>query len=188
MSLHETADTVSRLVWASASSGLLGRRVSRLAARLALPIVLPVVLAACSFAPVYGGDPDQYAARYESPDSRLEQIVYQEVTARLGETSDPKAPLVAIDVSAGSIEPGPDAAGLRAVIKVTEPDPAGRGPGNVIFEGTRTASASYTDSPQLLADQQARNEAAERAARDLAESVRLTLIGVLGNRPAAAMQ
>ncbi len=161
------------------TSPLLAQLPAR-AVRLMLMLMLPLVLAACSFAPVYG---DRAAAdiaynlSFKSPGSRLEQIVINELIARFGRSLDPAALVVSVRVSSSSVRPGPDTVSVEGKIVVTDPmtdEP--------VFTGTRTASASYTKSNQSLANQQAANEAAERAAFQLAETIRLTLLGVLMNR------
>jgi hypothetical protein len=54
--------------------------------------------------------------------------------------------------------------------------------GNVAFSATRSTAASFTaDRYQALAETEAEKEARERAARALAETVRLTLLGALAN-------
>ena len=148
--------------------------------RLATLLLAPLLLAACTFAPVYG---DRAAAdiafnlAFETPGSRLEQIVINELVARFGRSSDPEALFVTIKISSSSVRPGPNSVSVDGLITITDP---ARGD-EVVFTGTRTASASYSKSGQSLANQQAANEAAERAAHQLAETIRLTLLGVLLN-------
>lgn len=154
--------------------------------RLALVLLAPLVLAACSFSPVYG---DRTAANatydlaFSSPTSRLEQIVINELVLRFGRSANPDALVVSVKVSSSSVKPGPTIAALDGLITITDP----RAPEQPVFTATRTASASYANSGQALANQQAANEAAERAALQLAETIRLTLFGVLVNleRPTA---
>jgi len=136
-------------------------------------------LAGCTISPVYSdrsSGNNTFNLAFASPNSRLEQIVVSELVARFGRSSSPDALLVTLAVTASAITPGPGSVGLKGIIKVTGPS------GKTIFSGTRTASASYTSSGQSLANQQAANEAAERAALQLAQTIRLTLIGVLTSR------
>ncbi len=149
--------------------------------RLATLLLAPLLLAACTFAPVYGdraAADSAYNLAFESPGSRLEQIVVNELVARFGRSEDPGALFVAIKISSSSVRPGPNSVSVEGLITVTDPanDDA------LIFTGSRTASASFSKSSQSLANQQAANEAAERAANQLAETIRLTLLGVLLNR------
>jgi hypothetical protein len=51
--------------------------------------------------------------------------------------------------------------------------------GLVILSTSRSAAALYTTDSQGLAASEAEREAVERAARELAETVRLTLLGAL---------
>ena len=53
--------------------------------------------------------------------------------------------------------------------------------GTVLFSGTRNASADYTTNAQALANQAAETEAAERAAKALADTIRLTLLAALAS-------
>lgn len=148
--------------------------------RLLTLALMPLVLAACTFAPVYGDRSTantSFNLSFKSPASRLEQIVINELVARFGRSTDPAALVVAVRISSSSVRPGPDTVSVEGLLTVT--DPAMDEP---VFVGTRTASASYTKSGQSLANQQASNEAAERAALQLAETIRLTLLGVLLNR------
>jgi len=142
-------------------------------------LVLLLFLAGCTISPVYS---DRSAARdtfnlaFASPNSRLEQIVYSQLVSNFGRSLRPDALLVTISVAGSAISPGPNNVGLKGIISITGPS------GETIFSGIRTASASYSGSGQSLANQQAANEAAERAARQLAQTIRLTLIGVLSAR------
>lgn len=157
----------------------------RLLAALVLLAIVPV-LAACSFAPVYGGANSQnYNFAFGEPKSRLEQIVYQDLAAHFGRSTDPNAFLVIVDVGSSSLRPGRDTASLEGVVTVTRTDLA-TGETRTVFKDTRTAIATYGSSPQSLARQQASNEAAERAAHELAQTIRLTLISVMANNGANA--
>src|SRR5690606_19799533 len=51
--------------------------------------------------------------------------------------------------------------------------------GRAVFSRSRSAAAQYTGGTQVLAETEARNEAAERAAREAAEGLRLALLGAL---------
>lgn len=156
----------------------------RFLAALAIMVGLSA-LAACSFSPVYGGSNAQrYNLSFAESDSRLSQIVYQDLAARFGRSSAPDALHVSVKISSSSLQPGQSSAALEGDITVTRPHPAGGDP-QVIYQGTRTASATYNGSSQALARQQASNEAAERAAHQLAETIRLTLMGVLADHRAA---
>jgi len=146
---------------------------------LVMLLVAPLFLAACTLSPVYsdrGPADSAFNLAFASPDSRLEQIVYSELVARFGRSSSPDALVVSVAVSSSAITPGPGNVGLQGVITLTDPS------GQTVYSGIRTASASYaTGLGQSLAGQQAANEAAERAALQLAESIRVTLIGVLAS-------
>ncbi len=142
-------------------------------------LLVLLFLAGCTISPVYSdrsSADNTFNLAFASPNSRLEQIVYSQLVARFGRSTSPNAMLVTIAVTSSAIAPGPASVGLKGVISVTGPS------GEIVFNGIRTASASYAGSGQSLANQQAANEAAERAARQLAETIRLTLVGVLSAR------
>ncbi len=159
------------------------------AALLALALTATTALAACSsFTPVYGERGigiERHAFRYDKPASRLDQIIYQELVLKLGRTTDPLVPLVRVTTSSSvrgltkSDVNNPAAqkeAVVTAKIELIDAD------GNVAFSATRSTAASFTaDRYQALAETEAEKEARERAARALAETVRLTLLGALAN-------
>lgn len=156
---------------------------------LAFALASATALTACSgLTPVYGErgiGVERHAFRYDKPTSRLDQIIYQELVLKLGRTTDPSVPLVRITTT-GSVRDltktnvaNPAAqkeAVVSAKIELVDAD------GNIAFTATRSAAALFTaDRYQALAETEAEKEAKERAARELAETVRLTLLGALAN-------
>ncbi len=145
--------------------------------KISVWVTLSLILSACTIAPVYS-TPEQQDTRFElqfaSPASRLEQIVYSELAAAFPGSSPVKNYLVEIGVASSDVSPAINNVALTGTITLTDLQS-----GKIIYSGTRTASASLESSPQNLASQQAANEASERAARDLAQSIRLSLIGIL---------
>ena len=149
------------------------------------------VLSGCSFSPVYGGNgsfgrgalADQpllnYA--YAKPNSRLEQVVYQELALRLGSSDAETAPLVSLSVSAGgvgvmqSVTPDPRKVAEMSVTVTATITPRD-GSGNAPVTITRRATATYSHAGQALNDNEAALEAQERAARSAAESLRLAIL------------
>lgn len=156
---------------------------------LALALAATTALTACSgLTPVYGErgiGVERHAFRYDKPASRLEQIIYQELVLKLGRSADPSVPLVRITTTSsvrgltktdGRNPAAQKEAVVTAKIELVDAD------GNVAFAATRSAAASFTaDRYQALAETEAEKEARERAARELAETVRLTLLGALAN-------
>lgn len=156
---------------------------------LAAALATTTALAACSgLTPVYGErglGVERHAFRYDKPASRLEQIIYQELVLRLGRSSDPSVPLVRITTSSSvrdltrtrvSNPAAQKEAVVTARIVLVDAD------GNTAFTATRSAAASFTaDRYQALAETEAEREAKERAAKELAETIRLTLLGALAN-------
>jgi hypothetical protein len=158
-------------------------------ALLAAVLATATTLAACSgFTPVYGErgiGVEKHAFRYDKPATRLDQIIYQELVLKLGRTTDPSVPLVRITTTSS----------IRGLTRTNVANPAAQkeavvtarielvdADGNIAFTATRSAAASFTaDRYQALAETEAEKEAKERAARELAETVRLTLLGALAN-------
>jgi hypothetical protein len=156
---------------------------------LAAALATTTALTACSgFTPVYGErgiGVERHAFRYDKPTSRLDQIIYQELALKLGRTSDAAAPLVRVTTTSY----------VRGLTKTNVANPATQkeavvsarielldADGKVAFTATRSSSALFTsDRKQALAETEAEKEANERAARELAETLRLTLLGALAN-------
>lgn len=160
-------------------------------ALFALGILGSSGLAGCTgFTPVYGVNglgTERHAFRYAKPENRLDQIIYQELVLRLGRTADPAAPTVRVATSTASRKLTRTAVSRPAEQRemvVTAKIELLDAEGAVVLATTRSASALYTIDSQALAETEAEREAAERAARELAETVRLTLLGAL-SRPAA---
>src|SRR5918993_3601903 len=70
---------------------------------IALSLLGATALAGCTgLTPVYGErgiGTERHALNYSKPNSRLEQIIYQELVLRVGRTSDPSSPTVRITTS-----------------------------------------------------------------------------------------
>jgi hypothetical protein len=146
-------------------------------------------LAACSsFRPVYGGAlaaQSSLALRYEEPNSRLEQIIYQDLRLRLGSSDAPTAASARVSIVRIAGSPAMSATAnpskpldvtITATLTVTPAD----GGAPVII--VRMATAAYTRSGQVLADRAAATEAEERAARAVAESLRLAVLADLSRQ------
>jgi hypothetical protein len=152
---------------------------------LALALVPALAaVSACTLTPVYGDKAvasEELALRFGTPNTRIEQVIYQTLSLRLGGATRPDAPLVTITASgygtstAMSVTPDPakpNRATVTANVLVTKD-------GKVLQSFSRTASASYTTNGQVLADNSAITDASERAAKEVAETVRLSLIALL---------
>jgi LPS-assembly lipoprotein len=153
---------------------------------VALSLLGAMALAGCTgLTPVYGErgiGAERHALNYAKPNSRLEQIIYQELVLRFGRTSDPSSPTVRITTSnstrkltrSGVSRPAEQReATVTALIELITAD------GSIILSTFRSAAALYSTDSQALAASEAEREAGERAARELAETVRLTLLGAL---------
>lgn len=158
----------------------------RIVAVLAVTVVLPLLAACSTVRPLYAdglGAQNRYVFSYAAPGGRLDQIVYSELRLRLGPHSESTDAIhVAVSTSpsyralvkSGVARPASTAeAVVSAAISVTGSD------GAVVFSGTRSASALYTTVGQVLADSSAASEASDRAARSLADTIRLAILGAL---------
>jgi LPS-assembly lipoprotein len=125
-------------------------------ALLALALLAP--LAACTgFTPVYGErglGAERIALSYAAPNNRLEQIIYQDLALRLGKGSG-DVPQVSVSVSEG---------GGRLTNGLVD---------------TPNSPADYTTDAQSFASQEAALDASRRAARLLADTIRLELLAAL---------
>lgn len=153
---------------------------------VALSLLGATTLAGCAgLTPVYGErgiGTERHALQYADATSRHEQIIYQELALRFGRTSDPSSPTVRITTSSstrkltrsGVTRPSEQReATVTAQIELIAAD------GSVLLSTRRSAAALYTTDSQALAASEAEREAGERAARELAETVRLTVLGAL---------
>jgi hypothetical protein len=143
-------------------------------------------LGACSFTPVYSGaraSQPMLELAYAKPTTRLEQIIYQELALRLGSSEATTAPLVMATVATTRVALGSSATAnpnkpyrvtVTATLSVTPRDGSGSP-----LSFTRMASADYTTSSQVMANNAAATDAQERAARAAAESLRLALLASL---------
>jgi len=151
----------------------------------ALIIGTASVVSGCSFQPVYGDhDPRSQmslAFDFAAPKSRTEQIIYEELSFRFSQTKGPNTPRMTVSTSTSSGRqmqtdtPGlgdkfvPGEATVTATATVTYE-------GKTIFKETRVATAQYTGTSSVLADQSAVIDAEERAAKSAAESLRLVIM------------
>jgi len=153
---------------------------------VALSLLGATALAGCAgLTPVYGergiGD-ERQALNYAKPTSRAEQIIYQQLVLRLGRAADPSRPTVRVtttqflrELTLSDLRRPSDQweATVTAQIELIGAD------GATLLTTTRSAAALYTTDSQVLAATEAEREAIDRAARELAETVRLTLLGAL---------
>jgi len=155
---------------------------------IAMTLGSATALAGCTLSPVYNSGRLAESPRlnfaYAKPNSRLEQIVYQDLALRFGASDSATAPLlrVAISVSTGgtalsrSANPNnPAQAIVNATLTITPRDGSATPPIRV----TRFASAGYTTAGQVLPNTEARIDAEERAATAVAESLRLAILAEL---------
>ncbi|MFD2647825.1 LPS assembly lipoprotein LptE [Devosia albogilva] len=152
-------------------------------------VAVAVPLAGCSFSPVYGGagalaGQQTLALNYAEPSGRLEQIIYQELRLRLGSSEAPDAPKARVTVVSVATDPTlaetntilmNDARRVMVTANLTITRPGEARPLTI----TRVATADYVSTNQVLAANAAADEAAERAAKAVAESLRLALLADL---------
>jgi LPS-assembly lipoprotein len=152
-------------------------------ALIAVALIAP--LAACSgLRPVYQygeADAERMAVRFGSPSSRIEQVIYNELKLRFLKGGD-DAPLVTVSASASgraltantiTTPASQQEAIVAATVTITDAD------GEVVGSATRTATADYTTSPQAFANQEIAADAQRRAAKLVADSLRLDIYSAL---------
>jgi hypothetical protein len=156
---------------------------------LALTLVAPLALASCtSFRPVYGENGAigrRLEVSYNKPATRLDQIIIQDLALRLGNSQrDEDVPKVSINAYAGSRALTRTAVSKPATqyeVAVTANYSVTDAEGEVLVSGSRRAVASYTTVGQVLADEEAYKDAVERAGHEVAETIRLSILGQLAS-------
>jgi hypothetical protein len=157
-------------------------RFALLAAALTLP------LAACTgIRPVYsdaGLGAHEIKVKYGAPNSRLEQIIYQELALKLGKGGDGNDAIPTVTVQAWSGNDGltnntvstpfnQRIVTVYAQLTVTAPD------GAVLFSGQRSETSDLGHDWQTLANQQASDTAQKQAALLLANTLKLQVMAAL---------
>ena len=152
-----------------------------------LVLGLGTALGACSFSPVYSGalaSQPMLDLAYAKPTSRVEQVIYQELALRFGSSDAATAPWAKVTASVATAATMLSAtanpaealeASVTATLTITARDGSTTPPQSF----TRTATASYTRTGQVLADNAAFADATERAAKSAAESLRLAVLAGL---------
>lgn len=156
------------------------RRVGAIVASL----VLVLALAACSgLRPVYGEgglEGQRLSVSYAEPRSRLDQVIYDDLALKLGKGEGGPVVTVAASQSlraltAASISQARARyqATVVAAVTVVAVD------GTTLYQGTLSQAADYTQGAQVLANQEASEDAAVKAAHLLADTIRLAILGAL---------
>lgn len=155
-------------------------------AALVVAIATPLAVAGCTgFTPVYdthGGTTDQkIELAIAPPGNRAEQIIYQDLRLRFANAAG-AAPRLAISTVVTSTAltsqvvttaQVPYQVTVTAAVKLTDAE------GKPLYSGSLAQSADYNTGPQVLANNAALDDATKRAAHLLADSIRLTVLGVL---------
>ena len=150
---------------------------------LAAMALLAGLLTACtSFAPVYGdrSGPSMEAVRFNfaSPDSRLEQIIFDRLKLAFPSEAGPDDPVLDIAASTVSL-PGsmsnafavarPANVRVQATVAITNDD-------RVLFQATRFADTAYQSGKLTPVDIASSAGARETAAKAAAEGLRLSIL------------
>ncbi|WDR07388.1 hypothetical protein PSQ90_08210 [Devosia rhodophyticola] len=158
---------------------------------LLIAVLLAVpALAGCTFAPVYSGklaERPNIPLAYAKPDNRMEQIINQQLALRLGASDVLTAPLAKVvansSVRARSISQTVNPYRVYEVtVTATLNIEARDGSESEPLTFTRAATAQFNSNSQVLADTEAQIEARERAAKAVAESLRLAVLASLSRR------
>jgi hypothetical protein len=145
------------------------------------------LLAACTLTPVYSGrlaEANAIEFAYAKPASRLDQVVYQELSLRFGNSDSATAPLAKVITSStrgrlvDTVTANPNKA-YEVTVTATLTIQARDGSTAEPIVITRRATAGYNHGVQVLNDQFAADEASERAAKSAAESLRLAILATL---------
>jgi hypothetical protein len=146
-------------------------------------VIAAAAVSACSFTPVYGTRQEDMSLAFDfaAPKNRIDQVIYEELVFRLQSTKAPNSPSLTITSSVSTAAPMMTSArpGAQNIVryetKVTATATVRYG-GDELFTVTRFATAQHTGESQVLADDAARIEAEERAAKSVAESLRLAIL------------
>ncbi len=144
-----------------------------------------LLVSACSFSPIYG-DKSQSSSNiklsYAEPKNRLEQIIYKDLAHKLGDSENSDLLTISVSSSSRSVARTSNdlpfsikEAVLTASITLVDNENAN----NIIFSGTRSAATSYSTNGQIISDKKALEDAQEKAALELAQTIRLTVIGAI---------
>ena len=106
----------------------------------------------------------------------------QEFVLRFGRTDNPDAPQLTVSTTSagrGLTTTSVTKPATQYQVTVTATAVVTTADGERVFSGSRSATAQYVSVGQVLADTEASNEAAERAAKEAAEGLRLAVLGAL---------
>jgi LPS-assembly lipoprotein len=144
---------------------------------VSLVLATAFALSGCTITPVHSDRAitgvSEVQLAYAAPSSRLQQIVYQALAARLGTANPETAPILTASVSTSSsrvglstrTEPATDHQVIATISYHVEIQ------GKLLSSGRRTATSGYRTTGQILADDTARQNADEEAVRAAAQSV-----------------
>jgi len=153
-----------------------------------MAVALLPALGACSgLTPVYGTNQfttGRIELAMSPPSNRIEQIIYQDLALHFTRKSGPGVPKLTVTAGAGAAQltdtqnvvstaQRPDQMTVTASITLVDDT------GTVVFSGSRSQSADYNTGSQVLANNQAANDAQTRAAHLLADTIRLSVLGAL---------
>lgn len=127
-----------------------------------------------------------FAFNFAKPNSRLEQVAYQELALRFPNAA-PDAPTLSVSVGVGSrlLTRSASANPLTSYEAVASGTATiADAQGKTLFTASRTASTNFQTNGQVFADTEAYKSASEQATRELAESLRLAILaGYKGPQP-----
>lgn len=155
-------------------------------AGLLLGLVGPLTLAGCTgLTPVYGDNglgAHRVEVAYDAPNNRLEQVIYNDLSLKLGKDqgeSTAKLSVAASQATRALTNDTVTSAALQRQMTVTARVTLVGPDGQVLYAGTLSQSADYTIGAQAFANQEAAANAAENAAKLLADTIRLEVLAAL---------
>lgn len=157
-------------------------------ALIAVTLTLP--LAACTgIRPVYSDaalGAKQVKVVYAAPTNRFEQIIYNDLALRLGNSGGASAPTVTIkawsglgDLNSATVPSPVNAKQVTVWANLTVTAPGGA----VLFSGVRSQTADVNHSAQSLNNRQATATGERQASLLLADTLRLEILGALSKWP-----
>ena len=149
-------------------------------------LIGPLALAGCTgLTPVYGDNglgAHRVQIAYNAPNNRLEQVIYNDLSLKLGSDQGGSAAKLSVSASQRTVALTNDTVSSpalqRQMIVTAAVTLVGRD-GVVLYSGALSQTADYTIGAQAFANQEAAANAAENAARLLADTIRLKVLAAL---------
>jgi hypothetical protein len=153
---------------------------------VAVALAAALALAGCSgFTPIYGTHGGITNQKIElsiaPPGNRTEQVIYQDLRLRFADAAGaPRLSISTVVTSTALTSQLVTTAQVPYQVTVTAAVRLTDDAGEPLYSGSLTQTADYNAGPQVLANNAALADATRRAAHLLADTIRLRVLGVLG--------